>query len=95
MRLDDVDLTDLDRFAHGFPHDMFTQVRREAPVWFHPPTPHTPGGEGFWVVARHVDVLAVATDARTYSSERGGTREGGGTLIEDLPPDSRPASSST
>ncbi len=81
----DVDLTDLDRFAHGFPHDVFTRLRREAPVWFHPPTPHTPGGEGFWVVSRYADVLAVATDARTFSSERGGAREGGGTLIEDLP----------
>ena len=81
----DVDLTDLDRFASGFPHDVFTRLRREAPVWFHPPTTHTPGGEGFWVISRYADVLAVATDARTYSSERGGAREGGGTLIEDLP----------
>ncbi len=81
----DVDLTDLDRFASGFPHDVFTRLRREAPVWFHPPTPHTPGGEGFWVVSRHADVVAVAADAATYSSERGGSRDGGGTLIEDLP----------
>lgn len=81
----DVDLTDLDRFASGFPHEVFTRLRREAPVWFHPPTTHTPGGEGFWVISRYADVLAVATDARTYSSERGGAREGGGTLIEDLP----------
>lgn len=81
----DVDLTDLDRFAHGFPHDVFTRLRHEAPVWFHPATAHTPGGEGFWVISRYADVLAVATDARTYSSERGGAREGGGTLIEDLP----------
>ncbi len=81
----DVDLTDLDRFASGFPHVVFTRLRREAPVWFHPPTTHTPGGEGFWVISRYADVLAVATDARTYSSERGGAREGGGTLIEDLP----------
>jgi cytochrome P450 len=80
-----IDLTDLDRFAHGFPHDVFTRLRREAPVWFHPPTVHTPGGEGFWVVSRYADVVAVAADPRTFSSERGGTREGGGTLIEDLP----------
>jgi len=80
-----VDLTDLDRFAAGFPHDVFTRLRREAPVWFHPPTAHTPGGEGFWVVSRYADVMTVATDARTFSSDRGGTREGGGTLIEDLP----------
>ena len=81
----DVDLTDLDHFARGFPHDVFTRLRRDAPVWFHPPTPHTPGGEGFWVVSRYDDVVAVAADADTYSSERGGTRDGGGTLIEDLP----------
>jgi hypothetical protein len=47
MRLDDIDLTDLDRFVDGFPHDVLAHLRREAPVWFHPPTPHTPGGEGF------------------------------------------------
>jgi cytochrome P450 len=80
-----VDLTDLDNFAAGFPHGVFTRLRREAPVWFHPATAHTPGGEGFWVVSRYADVVSVAGDPRTYSSERGGTREGGGTLIEDLP----------
>lgn len=83
--LDDIDLTDLDRFAHGFPHDVFTALRRERPVWFHPPTPHTPDGEGFWVLSRHADVLAVAADAAVFSSQGGGDRAGGGTLIEDLP----------
>ena len=81
----DVDLTDLDRFAAGFPHDVFTRLRREAPVWFHPPTAHTPDGEGFWVVSRYADVVTVAADPKTFSSERGGARAGGGTLIEDLP----------
>ncbi len=80
-----VDLTDLDRFADGFPHDVFTRLRREAPVWFHPPTAHTPGDEGFWVVSRHADCLAAASDGATFSSETGGLRDGGGTLIEDLP----------
>ena len=58
MTLDDIDLTDLDRFASGFPHALFTRLRREAPVWFHPPTPHTPGGEGFWVLSRYADIRA-------------------------------------
>ena len=44
MNVADIDLTDLDRFADGFPHDVFTFLRREAPVCFHPPTAHTPGG---------------------------------------------------
>lgn len=85
MDLSTVDLTDLDRFAHGFPHDVFTVLRREAPVWWQEPTGHTPGGEGFWVLSRHRDVVAAAGDAATFSSHRGGSREGGGTLIEDLP----------
>jgi cytochrome P450 len=86
MRLDDVDLTDLDRFDDGFPHEVFAHLRREAPVWFHPPTAHTPGGEGFWVISRHADCLAAASDAGTFSSDSGPGRDGaGGTLIEDLP----------
>ena len=83
--LGDIDLTDLDRFVAGFPHEVFRRLRAEAPVWWHPPTAHTPGDEGFWVVSRHADVVAVAADAARFSSEGGGGRPDGGTLIEDLP----------
>lgn len=83
--LGDIDLTDLDRFAGGFPYHLFDRLRREAPVWFHPPTANTPGGEGFWVLSRYDDIVAAAQDAATFSSESGGERTGGGTLIEDLP----------
>ena len=84
MNLDAVDLTDLDRFAAGFPHDVFTALRREHPVWFHPPTRHTPGGEGFWVLTRYDDIATAAANP-ALSSATGGERSGGGTLIEDLP----------
>jgi cytochrome P450 len=80
-----VDLTDLDTFADGFPHDVFAAHRRLAPVWWHEPTEHTPDGEGFWSVATHAECLEVLRDPSTYSSERGGTRAHGGTLIQDLP----------
>lgn len=84
--LGDIDLTDLDRFVDGFPHDVFTRLRRDAPVWFHPPTDHTPDGEGFWVVSRHADCVAAASAKALFSSETGPGRDGaGGTLIEDLP----------
>ncbi len=83
--LAEIDLTDLDNFAHGFPHDLFVVHRREAPVWWHEPTEHTPDGEGFWSVATYAETLAVQNDATTYSSERGGDREYGGTLLQDLP----------
>jgi cytochrome P450 len=82
---DDVDLTDLDSFTTGFPYHVFDALRRESPVWFHPPTPHTPGGEGFWVLSRYADIVAAATDNDTFSSETGGDRAGGGTTLEDMP----------
>jgi cytochrome P450 len=79
------DLTDLDTFADGFPHAVFERHRRERPVFRHEPTEHTPDHEGFWSVATHADVLAVLRDAATYSSETGGDRPYGGTLLQDLP----------
>jgi cytochrome P450 len=80
-----IDLTDLDNFAYGFPHDLFAELRRERSVFFHEPTERTPGGEGFWVITRHADVLAAAAHATALSSHCGGERASGGTLIEDLP----------
>lgn len=85
LERDRIDLCDLDNFTAGFPHDAFVRLRAEEPVWWHPPTEHTPDGEGFWVVSRHAEVVAVAADGVRFSSEGGGGRAGGGTLIEDLP----------
>lgn len=83
MHLVDIDLTDLDRFSSGFPHDVFTFLRSEAPVWWHPPTEHTPGDEGFWVVTRYADAKALLSDPRRFSSNTGPGREGGGTTLLD------------
>jgi cytochrome P450 len=85
LLLDEIDLTDLDNFAQGFPHHLFEIHRREAPVHWHEPTVHTPDGEGFWSVATYAETLEVQRDAATYSSERGGHREHGGTVLQDLP----------
>jgi cytochrome P450 len=81
----EIDLTDLDNFTDGFPHDLFAIHQREAPVYWHEPTENTPDGEGFWSVATYADVLEVLKSPETYSSERGGNRPYGGTLIQDLP----------
>jgi cytochrome P450 len=80
-----IDLTDLDRFANGFPHELFAIHRRAAPVYWHEPTANTPDGEGFWSVATHAETLEVLRSPEVYSSERGGDRPYGGTLIQDLP----------
>lgn len=80
----DIDFTDLDHFANGFPHELFAAHRREAPVYWHEPTDNTPDGEGFWSVATHPETLEVLRDPVTYSSVTGGARPYGGTLLQDL-----------
>ena len=82
--LSEIDFTDLDNFANGFPHDLFDVHRREAPVYWHEPTDNTPDGEGFWSVATYAETLAVLRDPETYSSVTGGARPYGGTLLQDL-----------
>ncbi|OBA71549.1 cytochrome [Mycobacterium sp. 1554424.7] len=82
--LSGIDLTDLDNFAGGFPHELFAVHRREAPVFWHEPTDNTPDGEGFWSVATYAETLEVLKDPATYSSVTGGQRPYGGTLLQDL-----------
>jgi cytochrome P450 len=79
-----VDFTDLDNFANGFPHALFEVHRCEAPVYWHSATENTPDGEGFWSVASYAETLAVFRDPVTFSSVTGGSRPFGGTLLQDL-----------
>lgn len=81
----DIDLTDPDRFADGPPHEAYRWLRDHDPVHWHEPTATTPDAEGFWCLTRHADVAAAAKQADRFSSAGGGDRDGGGTLIEDLP----------
>jgi cholest-4-en-3-one 26-monooxygenase len=70
MQLSDIDLLDRDIFTKGVPHEWFTFLRKEAPVYFHP----EPGGPGFWVITKYDDVVTVGRDGATFSSaqKRGG-----------------------
>jgi len=79
------DLTDPDLFADGPPHDVYAHLRDEAPLYWHAPTANTPDDEGFWCLTRHDDVAWAARQPILFSSVGGGSRDGGGTLIEDLP----------
>ncbi len=91
MQLSDINLCDLNNFKEGCPHEMFAFLRKEAPVWFHPPTPLAPGGEGFWVISKHEDARAILKDHENFSSETGrGARTGGGTTLEDMSTDMAP-----
>lgn len=81
----EIDLTDPDAFSEGAPHEAYRWLRDEAPVFWHEPTATTPDGEGFWCLTRHADVEWAAKQPALFSSATGGDRDGGGTLIEDLP----------
>lgn len=71
-----VDLSHGATFAQGFPHAHFTWSRVHAPIYWHEPTMHSPQGEGFWVISRHEDAMAVITDPETFSSRQRGPATG-------------------
>lgn len=66
--LDRVDLSDLDSFADGPPHELFARMRREAPVLWNP----LPDEPGFWSLTRFRDIEQVSRDHETFSSAAGG-----------------------
>jgi cholest-4-en-3-one 26-monooxygenase len=68
MRTEGIDLLDLDGFQRGEHHEMFRRLRAEEPVAWHP----FPGGQGFWNVVTHEDLVTVNRDSVTFSSEAGG-----------------------
>ena len=72
--LDGIDLTDLDRFVEGVPHDWLDRLRQEAPVCWQ----EEPGGGGFWVVTRHADVVAFNKDWKRFSNVGGISPKGQG-----------------
>jgi cholest-4-en-3-one 26-monooxygenase len=74
----------MDRFQDAFPHEWFTYLRREAPLWFHPPTDTEGNERGFWVATKYEDVVAVSRDWQTFSSEKSPDAEGGGIMIPDI-----------
>lgn len=91
MKLDDINLCDLEQFTHGCPETIFKTLREQAPVWRHPATPEAPDNEGFWVVCKHADVKAILKNHAVFSSETGyGARTGGGTTLADMSTDMAP-----
>ena len=87
MQFSDIDLTDMDRFKQSFPHEWFTFLRNEQPVWFHPPTNVTENDRGFWVVTKYDDVVAASRDWQTFSSEKAPGYEVGGVTMNDIGPE--------
>ena len=59
MDLNNIDLTDLDLFAEGIPHEAFQALRDEAPVFWND---ETDGNRGFWSVTAYDEENEPASD---------------------------------
>jgi cholest-4-en-3-one 26-monooxygenase len=79
MQLSDINLLDRDAFTKGVPHDWFTWLRANAPVFKHP----EPDGPGFWVFTKYDDVVAIGRDGQTFSSDQ---KRGGVVVLEETLP---------
>ncbi|MDQ1384776.1 MAG: cholest-4-en-3-one 26-monooxygenase, partial [Actinomycetota bacterium] len=78
MELSDINLLDRDAFAKGVPHEWFTYLRANHPVYKH----EEPDGPGFWVITKYDDVVTVGRDGATYSSDQ---KRGGVVVLEEQP----------
>ncbi len=76
MSTGEINLLDPLVFEDKVPHEWFTWLRHNAPIYRHP----EPGGPGFWVITRYDDVVEVGRDGVTYSSEQS---RGGVVALED------------
>jgi cholest-4-en-3-one 26-monooxygenase len=64
------DVLDPGIYAAGVPHEVFRQMRAEAPVYWHE---EPDGGRGFWAITCYDDVVAISKNPGTFSSARGAT----------------------
>ena len=66
--VDPLDLVDPARFARrGYPHEVWTRLRAEAPVAHFAP----PGYRPFWAITKHADIIEVASQPLRFSSAHG------------------------
>jgi cytochrome P450 len=73
MNINDIDLTDDEIYRNGFPHETFSALRAQAPVWRHPETPGLESlqGESFWVLSRYAEVREANRRADLFLSGGG------------------------
>jgi cholest-4-en-3-one 26-monooxygenase len=66
--VDPLDLVDAERYGQrGYPHDVWTRLRADAPVARLEPT----GWEPFWAITKHADVQYIAKEPLLFSSAGG------------------------
>jgi cholest-4-en-3-one 26-monooxygenase len=66
--VDALELVDAERYARrGYPHDVWTRLRAEAPIAYFTPD----GFEPFWAITKHADVQEIAKQPLRFSSAQG------------------------
>lgn len=89
--LSDIDLTDIDAFDDGVPHEWFTRLRREDPVHWQDER----DGPGFWNITKYHDAVHASRRPDLFSSWLGATNvfdltpedlEGSRTLMLNMDP---------
>jgi len=53
---------------NGVPHELWTHLRKESPVYWYAQRGHTP----FWAVTKHEDIMEVSSQPDIFSNEAGG-----------------------
>ena len=71
-----IDLWSLETYDNGIPHDVFTYLRHEAPIYRHP-DPLVP--EGHWAVTRLEDIVFISRNPEIFSSHERTT------MIDEMP----------
>ena len=79
--VDVLDLIDPERYAlRGYPHDVWTTLRAEAPVAHFAPD----GYEPFWAITKHADIVEIARQPVKFSSAKGITLLRAGVVIPPM-----------
>ncbi len=85
------DVSHPDAFAEGFPYDLFRELRREAPVYWH--EGDYEGGRGYWIISRYDTIKEISRQPGLFSSAAGTSVEERNTefvsMISMDPPDHR------
>src|SRR4051794_9468279 len=81
--VDPLDLVDAERYAQrGYPHDVWTRLRAEAPIaWIEPP-----GFEPFWAITKRADIQHIASEPLLFSSAYGISLRKAGPPLPATPP---------
>ena len=53
---------------NGVPHELWTHLRKESPVYWYAQRGHTP----FWAITKHEDIMEVSSQPEIFSNEAGG-----------------------